>query len=105
MNKLLKECMDEFHFGKVEKVMQHLNWKWVVKGIGVPTVDQMKEMVHGLYKSCKECATEARRMDDKWIGPAVTGSGGFEVEVGLNKKGKTDYVLIRFCVDSWSSYE
>lgn len=74
------ELISEFDFTEVQSVMRHLNWVW--RDGGVPTIEQMHEMVRYLVGCCK---------DEEQI---TTGCGGFEVT------RYKDYYKLSFVVES-----
>ena len=41
VNKMIDDIIDNFDFKRVHSVMEHLNWKWVDKGI--PSIDDLKD--------------------------------------------------------------
>ena len=87
---IIEDILDEFDFGKVHQVMEHLNWIWHDSD-GVPTLGQLRKRARSLMKTC--------------IGHAeyTTATGGLRVQ----KKtfdGVPFYCLM-FVVSEWSSYE
>ena len=89
--------MGEFDFEKVDSIMNHLNWKWGIKGgdYRIPTVEEMKETCRNLFN---DLLVNNKHYDT--VVPSSSGGGGFEVEVCGNS------VSIRFIVESiWMEME
>lgn len=51
-SKLLDELIEDFNWDKVKIIMEELNWTWWGSD-NPPTIEEMKEMVRGLYSSIK----------------------------------------------------
>lgn len=39
--RMIRECLDNFDFEKVQEVMEFLHWEWT-SSVGVPTVDDIR---------------------------------------------------------------
>lgn len=99
----LMECVenaiDDFDFEKVSKVMQFLNWQWATTK-GVPTQEDMSEMVRSLSESAYE------RLNSTGEEMYRASSGGFVVEVSVYDDGESPsyFVDIEFVLTS-SQYD
>jgi hypothetical protein len=72
----IKTIIENFNFEKVHKVMTMLNWEWFNNdGMGVPTIDQLKDTAISLlndvfefetrdYEYCSSGGFKATRYDD-----------------------------------------
>lgn len=49
-SELLDELIEDFEWDKVKRIMEELNWTWWGND-NPPTIEEMKEMVRGLYSS------------------------------------------------------
>lgn len=67
----MDEIMDSFEFGKVLRIMQHLNWKWTNSN-GVPDEIELRKEARRLMKDAVECGGWA-------------GTGGFTAIFTENK--------------------
>lgn len=72
LKKYIDDCIADFDFEKVHKVMEFLDWKWA-KNDKVPDIQEMKEHVKSLFDdavfACFENNEESYHVE----------SGGFEV--------------------------
>ena len=46
VNKMIDDIIENFDFKRVHSVMEHLNWKWIDKG--VPSIDDLKDTARHL---------------------------------------------------------
>ena len=87
---IIEDILDEFDFGKVRQVMEHLNWIWY-ESDGIPTLGHLRKKARSLMKEC--------------IGHEeyTVATGGLWVQ----KKTFDDLPFYRlmFVVSEWSSYE
>lgn len=77
------DLINKFNFDRVVKVMDVLDWKWMIHSSNEfrrPTVDEMKIQIHVLFNSCISWMDRTDR--------ASSSSGGF---VATCKKLKSDY--------------
>ena len=89
-DEIIEDILDEFDFGKVQRVMEHLNWTWHDSD-GVPTLVQLRKQARFLMKEC--------------IGHEeyTTATGGFWVQK-RTFEGLPYYRLI-FAVTEWDNYD
>jgi len=98
----LDEILEDFDFGKCQKVMKALNWCWN-GNLLTPAIDEMKSKVIELAQDCKVKA-------DLNIGdPCTTSSGGFEVDVEkfapVERKGMyVYYIEVKFVATNEEIY-
>ena len=92
----IMDCLDEFDFGKVHKVMMHLNWTYA-DCKDVPTVEYLRKQARGYLI---RVVTEALQRKTEYI----TSTGGFRYEAKLYEK---DFLWLRmaFEVESWDNAE
>jgi hypothetical protein len=94
------EIIEKFDFDKVIKVMDALDWKWMIHSSNEfrrPTIDEMKIQIHVLFNS------SISWMDR--IDKAVSGSGGFNTICEKCKDSSFGYKLsIEFVATSCSVY-
>lgn len=99
---LIMDCLDEFDFERVHKVMTFLNWQW--SDIGVPDV-------HTLRRNCRKYLQEVIRevLERKDTGGEFTiGTGGFRYEARLYPDyHPTKFVWLRmsFTIEDWDNAE
>lgn len=94
------DVIEKFDFDKVAKVMDALDWKWMIHSSNEfrrPTIDEMKIQIHVLFNS------SVSWMDR--IDKAVSGSGGFNAICEKCKDSSFGYKLtIEFTAVSCAVY-
>ena len=92
----IMDCLDEFDFGKVHKVMMHLNWTYA-DCKDVPTVEYLRKQARGYLI---RVVTEALQRKTTYI----TSTGGFRYEAKLYEE---DFLWLRmaFEIESWDNAE
>ena len=92
----IMDCLDEFDFDRVHKVMMHLNWTYS-DDKDVPTVEYLRKQARGYLI---RVATEALEKNTEYI----TGTGGFRYEAKLYEDG---YLWLRmaFEIERWDNCE
>jgi hypothetical protein len=97
---MIKEIIDEFDFGRVETVMDALDWEWRGE---TPTIDDLYEEAKRLLRG----AAESRLGDfkDTHHDVAIINScGGFEAKAWCDEsKTKITGLDLAFVVESWDS--
>ena len=93
---IIMDCLDEFDFHRVHKVMMHLNWTYA-DCKDVPTVEYLRKQARGYLI---RVATEALERKTTYI----TSTGGFRYEAKLYED---DYLWLRmaFEIESWDNAE
>lgn len=91
-DEVFNEMISQFNFYKVREVMRFLDWKWWPNLDDVPTVTEMKNCVHTLYRSAKNAGSK--------MGELVSvSSGGFTVTV--DRKNNT--AILQFIIEESTS--
>ena len=92
----IMDCLDEFDFDRVHKVMMHLNWTYS-DDKDVPTIETLRKNAR---KYLMAVAKEALETKSEYI----TGTGGFRYEAKLYEDG---YLWLRmaFEIESWDNCE
>jgi hypothetical protein len=92
----IMDCLDEFDFDRVHKVMMHLNWTYS-DCKDVPTVEYLRKNAR---KYLMEVVKQALETKSEYI----TGTGGFRYEAKLYEDG---YLWLRmaFEIESWDNCE
>ena len=98
----IMDCLDEFDFDKVHKVMMHLNWTYS-DCKDVPTVEYLRKQARGYLI---RVATEALERNTEYI----TGTGGFRYEAKLYEDEYTTckrdlWLRMAFEIESWDNAE
>lgn len=84
--KRLVECLNEFDFKRVNKVMKFLKWKWAKKiPCHVPSISELKEEAS---RQLFECLEYSETHKEGWI----VSSGGFEA-CSYYENGNIDFSL------------
>lgn len=86
---IIDDILDEFDFGKVEQVMEHLNWVWY-NSEDVPTLGQLRKQARSLMKECMK--------HEEY----TVATGGFWVQK-RTFDGEPFYRLM-FVVSEWDNY-
>ena len=92
----IMDCLDEFDFGKVHKVMMHLNWTYA-DCKDVPTVEYLRKQTRGYLI---RVATEALERKTTYI----TSTGGFRYEAKLYEENFL-WLRMAFEIESWDNAE
>ena len=99
VNQMINTILDEFNFAKVQNAMFTLDWKWA--GIGVPTIDQLRNEAHRLLKG----AANSRLYEFKhehWLEGIQNSTGGFEAMAWCDEnKTKIIRLELKFVLTSW----
>ena len=92
----IMDCLDEFDFDRVHKVMMHLNWTYS-DCKDVPTVEYLRKNAR---KYLMEVAKQVLETKSEYI----TGTGGFRYEAKLYEDG---YLWLRmaFEIEDWDNCE
>jgi len=94
------DVIEKFDFSRVEKVMDALDWKWMIhfsNEFRRPTVDEMRIQIHVLFNS------SISWMDR--VDKATSGSGGFNTTCEKCKDSSFGYKLtIEFTAVSCAVY-
>jgi hypothetical protein len=97
---MIKDIIDEFDFGRVETVMDALDWKWRGE---TPTIDDLYEEAKRLLRG----AAKSRLGDFKDTHhdvAIINGCGGFEAKAWCDEdKTKIIGLDLAFVVTSWDS--
>jgi hypothetical protein len=90
---IIDDILDEFDFGKVMQVMEHLDWKWggISSPPEVPSLGQLRKRARSLMKYCIG--------HDEY----VTATGGFHVRKETFEG--QPYYQLQFVVTDWNNYE
>lgn len=95
---LIMDCLDEFDFDRVHKVMFFLDWKYSDSN-DVPTVQELRKNAR---KYLQLVAQEALSCNGEYI----TGTGGFRYEAKVYEN-EDNFLWLRmsFCVEEWDNAE
>ena len=98
----IMDCLDEFDFHKVHKVMAFLDWKYS-DDKDVPSVETLRKNAR---KYLIEVAKEALQRDEEFI----MGTGGFRYEAKVyngDAEGTDGYLWLRmaFEIENWDNAE
>jgi len=98
----IMDCLDEFDFDRVHKVMTVLDWKYS-DSTEVPSVEYLRKNAR---KYLIEVAKEALQRDCEF----VCGTGGFRYEARIyngDAEGTDGYLWLRmaFEIESWDNCE
>lgn len=84
--KRLVECLNEFEFKRVHRVMKFLKWKWARKiPCHVPSISELKEEAS---RQLFECLEHSETHKEDWL----VSSGGFETH-SYYENGNIDFCL------------
>jgi len=98
--KMIKEILEQFDFEKCQKVMTLLNWYWY--GIGVPTIERMKESAENRLENAADgVLNRERRVNSNT--PFSVSSGGFKATAYKNRYGYLDFLKLEFIVSEWET--
>jgi hypothetical protein len=92
----IMDCLDEFDFDRVHKIMMHLNWTYS-DSKDVPTVEYLRKQAR---KYLVLVATEALQTNTEYI----ASTGGFRYEAKLYEDGFF-WLRMAFEIESWDNAE
>jgi hypothetical protein len=99
VNQMIDNILDEFNFAKVQNAMFALDWKWA--GIGVPTLDQLRNEAHRLLKGAVNSRLDEFK-DEHWLEGIQNSTGGFEAMAWCDEnKTKIIRLELKFVLTSW----
>jgi hypothetical protein len=99
VNQMIDNILDEFNFAKVQNAMFALDWKWA--GIGVPTLDQLRNEAHRLLKGAANSRLYEFK-DEHWLEGIQNSTGGFEAMAWCDEnKTKIIRLELKFVLTSW----
>jgi hypothetical protein len=97
---MIKDIIDEFDFGRVETVMDALDWQWRGE---TPTLDDLYEEAKRLLRGAAESRL-GRFKDEHHDVAIINACGGFEARAYCNEdKTKITGLDLAFVVTSWDS--
>jgi hypothetical protein len=99
VNQMIDNILDEFNFARVQNAMFTLDWKWA--GIGVPTLDQLRNEAHRLLKGAVNSRLDEFK-DEHWLEGIQNSTGGFEAMAWCDEnKTKIIRLELKFVLTSW----
>lgn len=100
---LVDNIMGEFNFNKVQNVMEHLRWDWLIKRTNgdtvfeIPSIDYLKQSAQNLLYRVIELAKE-----DNYSEPVYeTECGGFRAEYYQPLSDGPVTLRLTFVLESW----
>ncbi len=97
----IKDIMDEFDWGKIQKVMEFLDWRWMMDNerFSIPNTFDLQRTARKLLEEVWH-GTEKRKCEYQ------VGTGGFKA-VGYydEKKQRVDLLELKFVLMSWYADE
>ena len=94
----IMDCLDEFDFDRVHKVMMHLNWTYS-DDKDVPTVETLRKNAR---KYLREVVTQV--LMSTGSDTFITSTGGFRYEAKLYENGDL-WLRMAFEIESWDNAE
>lgn len=94
--KNINECISNFNWDRVKKVMDYLNWEWYNPKDGTSGVPDTTDMIESVRGMLKDCYTA---MDNEYEKRYTMSQGGFEVVTYEDNDCE-----IKFVCESYESY-
>lgn len=94
----ITECIENFDWDRIEKVMNYLNWQWFFNygdNCHVPSIDEMQQRVTELFMDCY------RNLDNSQEQSYTMSCGGFEVCVYKDN----NECSLKFVCSEWNTIE
>ena len=91
---IIDDILDEFDFGKVQKVMEALDWTWFEDGVSpseVPTLGKLRKKARSLLKECMQFPEYSTATGGLWASKKT-----FDGH---------PYYRLQFVVTDWDNYE
>ena len=95
----IMDCLDEFDFERVHKVMKYLNWTWADIG-SVPEVSDMRKHCRKYLQNVVVGTLERKDTGGEYI----EACGGFRYEAKLYEDGFL-WLRMSFEIDDWDNAE
>lgn len=93
----IDDIIDHFQYGIVHSYMTNVGWVWV--GVGVPTINQMKDTNRNyLHKVYDEAIKKLTNKPNKKSAKAYMGTGGFEYECYVYRNTPKPYFSMKFVI-------
>jgi hypothetical protein len=94
----IMDCLDEFDFEQVHKVMKFLDWQWA--DVGVPEVSDLRKHCRKYLQNVIVGALERKDTGGEYI----EGCGGFRFEAKLYEDGFL-WLRMSFSIEDWDNAE
>lgn len=96
------ECLDNFDFENVEKVMKFLEWTWASSENETPTSWDIKALAEDLFERAWK-DLDAEPFDESGWREWTVATGGLEVTVCESDKehGDSHIAVLKFVVEDW----
>lgn len=100
LNKMIDEIMEEFDFGKVQDVMDYLNWRWAGEYV---TMDMLKETAKRLLRDAAALRLSDYK-DEHWQQGIMSATGGFQATAFCDEdKTKIVALDLKFVLTDWDA--
>jgi hypothetical protein len=97
---MIKEIIDMFDFGRVETVMDALDWRWRGE---IPSISDLREEAERLLRGAAGSRLGAFKNEHHGVA-IINACGGFEARAFCNEdKTKITGLELEFVVASWDS--
>lgn len=96
----IDEILDCFDFERVKKVMDHLNWEWVLSDSGVPEIYELRKRARELLQTV---VVGVQKKESE--GSYFTATGGFYAEARVYPDDSKIYLRLSFQVTDWDNWE
>jgi len=94
----IMDCLDEFDFEQVHKVMEFLDWKWA--DVGIPTTSDMRKFCRKYLQNVVIGTLERKDTGGEYI----EACGGFRFEGKLYPDGFL-WLRVSFDIADWDNAE
>lgn len=99
LKEMRDNIMQEFDFEKIHRVMEALEWGWAVSGDFTTRVPETSEIRREAKRLMDEVIKQYAETGETWCGVAT---GGFDVELMVNKDDGLPDLTLRFVVEEWN---
>jgi len=103
VDQMIDDIMDDFHFIKVQTVMEALNWVWFSAADGLPTISELRAQAVYLLKGAAELRL-GDYLESHWEQGIINSTGGFQATAYCDEnKTKITMLDLRFVLEEQDS--
>lgn len=97
--KMIYDIMENFEFGKVQSVMEHLDWRWAGENYQVPSRERLERQAHSLLIDAIEVA-EKEPFEHEGV-PYLSATGGFRATALKGPNNRVNFIKLEFIIEEW----
>jgi hypothetical protein len=100
--KMLDKLLSNFNFGKVQRTMEFLDWRWARKeGLVVPDLSDLYRTSKGILEDAIKLAYQSTQDNGTNSETCVISTGGFRAKARVNRLNELMTLDLEFVLTSW----